>query len=106
MRQYNNCRFCKKSTLESSNDMVKYGTRHYAHFRCYLDAGKTLDQLSVWKVGLFPYFLLKEKGLLDHPQVKAAQQLIGPTPGNVFDQRNADKIDGYDRDDLGESPDY
>jgi hypothetical protein len=27
-------------------------------------------------------------------------------PVKVNDRRNADRIDGYDRDDLGESPDY
>lgn len=108
MGQFNTCRFCRRTSLDSGNDMVKYGTRAYAHFKCYLDAGKTLDPLSAWKVGLFPYFLLKERGLLDHPKVKEAQQLAveRPTPGNVFDQRTADRIDGYDRDDLGESPDY
>jgi hypothetical protein len=55
--------------------MVKYGTRHYAHFRCYLDAGKTLDDLAAWKVGLFPFFLLKDRGLLDHPKVKEVAHL-------------------------------
>jgi hypothetical protein len=77
MTQYNTCRFCKKSSLDSSEDMVKYSTRHYAHFKCYLDAGKTLDQLSAWKVAHFPYFLLKEHNLLDHPKVKAALAIEG-----------------------------
>jgi hypothetical protein len=56
----NTCRFCKKMLPE-----VKYGTRHYAHFDCYLDAGKPLDALSQWQIKKFPYFLLKERGLLD-----------------------------------------
>jgi hypothetical protein len=30
----------------------------------------------------------------------------GPGPGPKAEQRIADRIDGYDRDDLGESPDY
>lgn len=66
---YNTCRFCKKFETDSSR-LVKYGTRHYAHFKCYLDAGKTIDGLSVWQVGQFPYRLLKERGLLDHPAVE------------------------------------
>jgi hypothetical protein len=45
--------------------MVKYGVRHYAHFRCYLDAGKKLDDLHGWQVSQFPFALLKERGLLD-----------------------------------------
>lgn len=55
------CRFCGDW---KNQDMVKYGVRHYAHFRCYLDAGKTLDDLWPWQVGEFPHKLLKERGLL------------------------------------------
>jgi len=105
MGQYNTCRFCKKSSLDSGDDMVKYGTRAYAHFKCYLDAGKTLDPLHAWQVGQFPYMLLKERGLLEHPKVKEAEQ-VARDVRDVTDQRTADRIDGYDRDDLGESPDY
>lgn len=64
---HNHCRFCDSR----DQSMVKYGVRHYAHFRCYLDAGKKLDDLHPWQVRHFPYFLLKERGLLDHPKVKA-----------------------------------
>lgn len=64
-----NCRFCDDWRDQR---MVKYGARHYAHFKCYLDAGKTLDELPAWKVGEFPYRLLKERGLLDHPKVAEA----------------------------------
>ncbi len=45
--------------------MIKYGTRHYAHPVCYLDAGKELADLSAWQVGRFPYRLLQERGLID-----------------------------------------
>jgi hypothetical protein len=72
---FNTCRFCQKSSFDSGDDMVKYGVRHYAHFRCYLDAGKSLDDLAAWKVGQFPFFLLKDRGLLDHPKVKQAEKL-------------------------------
>jgi hypothetical protein len=55
-----NCRFCK----DHEDAPVKYGTRHYAHFNCYLDAGKRLEDLHGWQVNNFPYRLLKERGLL------------------------------------------
>ncbi len=58
---YNTCRFCKEF---SRDDLLKYGVRHYAHYKCYLDAGKSLDDLPDWKVSQFPFRLLKERGLL------------------------------------------
>jgi hypothetical protein len=66
------CQFCKES--DSQDNLVKYGVRHYAHFKCYLDAGKTLDTLHAWQVGKFPFFLLRDRGLLDEAEViKAAK---------------------------------
>ena len=56
------CRFCDKLTTQGS---VKYSTRHYAHFDCFLDSGHTLDELTAWQVGKFPYRLLKARGLLE-----------------------------------------
>jgi hypothetical protein len=64
---FNTCRFCD----DRDQSMVKYGTRHYAHFKCYLDAGKKLTDLHSWQARQFPYRLLKERGLLD-----VAQQVI------------------------------
>lgn len=58
---FNSCRFCN----DPDQSMVKYGVRHYAHFKCYLDAGKQLSDLPSWQRGKFPYRLLKERGLLD-----------------------------------------
>lgn len=58
---FNTCRFCDNR----NQSLVKYGTRHYAHFLCYLDAGKKLTDLHAWQVKQFPYRLLKERGLLD-----------------------------------------
>lgn len=66
------CRFCGQDTVNASDDMVKYGVRHYAHFRCYLDAGKTLDGLFPWQLGKFPFRLLKERGLLAHVEKRMA----------------------------------
>ena len=63
MAQFNTCRFCDNFM---SQDLVKYGARHYAHYDCYLDAGKSLFDLRAWQVAKFPYFLLKKRGLLNH----------------------------------------
>lgn len=44
--------------------MVKYGVRHYAHFSCYLEAGKKLSDLPAWKVAQFPNDVLAQFGLI------------------------------------------
>lgn len=67
---FNTCRFCD----DRNQSMVKYGPRHYAHFKCYLDAGKKIEDLSPWQIRLFPYFLLKERGLLAVAQKTAAEK--------------------------------
>ena len=59
------CRFCK-ATLLTHDPKVQYGTRHYAHHACYLDAGKSLDDLHPVEIRKFPWKLLKERGLLEH----------------------------------------
>ena len=61
---YCNCRFCKKPSVDGDG-MVKYSVRHHAHFKCYLDAGKSLRDLHDWQIIQFPHFLLKDRGLLD-----------------------------------------
>jgi hypothetical protein len=67
------CKFCQESA--SQDDLIKYGVRHYAHFKCYLDAGKTLDALHAWEIGKFPYALLRDRGLLEQAkQIQAAQE--------------------------------
>ena len=58
---FNTCRFCD----DRDQSMVKYGVRHHAHFKCYLDAGKKIEHLHAWQIKQFPYFLLKGRGLLD-----------------------------------------
>lgn len=63
---WNTCRFCDKTAHHDR--LIKYGTRHYAHPDCYLDAGKTLDALPIWQLRQFPYFLLKERELLETAQ--------------------------------------
>lgn len=65
------CRFCPRPVTEM-DDGVKYGVRHYAHFRCYLEAGKPLTDLHNWQIRLFPYRLLVERGL--GAEAKAAEE--------------------------------
>lgn len=64
------CRFC--DDWKDWDGLVKYGVRHYAHFKCYLDAGKKLADLHAWQVREFPYKLLKDRGLLG--EVAAANE--------------------------------
>lgn len=56
------CRFCHKDGHHYQ--MVKYGTRHYAHFACYLDSGKSLASLHKWQIEGFPFRLIQERGLM------------------------------------------
>ncbi len=63
------CRFCKEVSF-GRVEMVKYGVRHYACFKCYLEAGKSLDDLSDWQVGRFPYRLLEAHGQLDYAKAR------------------------------------
>lgn len=65
------CRFCKSWKRE--NDMIKYGVRHYAHFECYVDAGKHLRKLHGWQVRQFPKPLLERFGLLDEAKAVIAR---------------------------------
>jgi hypothetical protein len=60
------CRFCHEAGR--SDEMVKYGVRHYAHFACYIEAERPLSVLSTWQIGQFPFRLLKERGLLAEAQ--------------------------------------
>lgn len=57
------CRFCGESGPEYR--FLKYGVRHYAHFACYLDAGKSLSDLHKWQIEGFPFRLIQERGLMD-----------------------------------------
>jgi len=60
------CRYCKK--YGNSERMVKYGVRHYAHFSCFLDAGRKLTELHPWQVGKFPAILLRDRGLSEEAE--------------------------------------
>jgi hypothetical protein len=69
------CRFCK--SWRDPDKMVKYGVRHYAHFACYLDAGKPIEELSDWQIVAFPARLLKERGLLSIAEAAYAREQRG-----------------------------
>ena len=60
------CRFCEKW----KGPMVKYGTRHYAHPRCYLENGKRLADLHAWQIEEFPVKVLSDFGHLDIKTLK------------------------------------
>lgn len=64
MMALSTCRFCK----DWHGEMVKYGVRHYAHFDCYLKAGKKLEALHPWQIREFPYRVLKDHNLLDRAE--------------------------------------
>jgi hypothetical protein len=68
------CRFCKGW----HGEMVKYGVRHYAHHACYLDAGKTLEELHAWQIRDFPFRVLADRDLLNKAEklVKADHKAI------------------------------
>jgi hypothetical protein len=63
MSDYQTCRFCGKSGYDG---MVRYGVRHNAHFRCFLEAKGAAGyrKLHDWQMVDFPYRLLEEFGLI------------------------------------------
>jgi len=63
MTTFNTCRFCKDH-MRHNGDLIKYGTRHYAHPICYLESGKPLSNLSKHELGKLPYFEIKRRGLI------------------------------------------
>lgn len=69
---WRSCRFCKTSTF--TENLVKYGERHYAYPECFLESGHKLEELHAWQVRGFPHRVLKKFGLLDSAPVKRASQ--------------------------------
>ena len=69
----NTCRFCHKPEFGQNiaDKLIRYGKRHWAHHGCFLDAGKSLDDLSADVVGRFPFRVLKDRGLL-----KRAEEIV------------------------------
>jgi hypothetical protein len=53
------CRFCK----EHGTGLLKYGTRAYAHPRCYIEH-HALEGLKPWQVASLPFVLLQKHELL------------------------------------------
>ena len=83
------CRFCDNR----SEARLKYGTSHYAHFKCYLDAGKKLSDLHAWQVGEFPFRLLKERGLDQEAYAACAEVARASKPAQYFNV-TLDAFDG------------
>ena len=73
------CRFCGE--IVRSGASVKYAVRHYAHFHCYLDAGKNLEALHEWQIKRFPWKVLRNRNLLAR-----AEDLTEPEfdPENIY----------------------
>jgi hypothetical protein len=66
---FTTCRFCKE-TIRTHDPKVKYGTRHYAHHACYLDAGKSLDDLPAHQIAAFPWRLMHDRDLLAYAEAR------------------------------------
>lgn len=67
------CRFCGE--IVRADGGVKYAVRHYAHYACYLDAGKRLEGLHEWQIKRFPWKVLRNRNLLGK-----AEGLTEPDP--------------------------
>lgn len=64
------CRFCEKGEFDADG-MVKYAVRHYAHYRCFLEAGKPFSELYDWQKVEFPFRLLREFNLMAEAEAAA-----------------------------------
>lgn len=62
--QYNTCRVCKEYT---SDTLIKYGVRHYAHPECALKkwGAPFFDRLHAWQLQNFPAIPAIRAGLYD-----------------------------------------
>jgi hypothetical protein len=58
------CRICGQVSFRPDKEMIQPRRRHWYHFICYLDAGKSLNALSNKMLRRFPYQLLRERKLL------------------------------------------
>jgi hypothetical protein len=68
-----NCRFCNNWRDQG---MVKYGPRHYAHYRCYLEKGKSLADLHDWQIGEFPARILLEFNQVDRETMQFCDRML------------------------------
>lgn len=65
------CRFCGE--WKDQDQMVKYGVRHHAHYKCYLEAGKRFQGLADWQICEFPFRLLQAHGLMAEAEAAHAR---------------------------------
>lgn len=57
------CRLCGETSFSASDDMYRYGRRHYAHRACYIER-HGLAGLSKLQILAAPFLVLKRLGLL------------------------------------------
>lgn len=62
---WNTCRLCNQS--DASTNLVKYGTRHYAHARCALTrwGAAFFGRLSLFALEQFPAIAAAEAGVYE-----------------------------------------
>lgn len=71
---YQTCRFCGEGSYHASTSMVRYGIRHWAHWRCYIRR-RGITGLKRHQLEAAPYFALKDAGLVDDVMV-----ILGKAP--------------------------
>jgi hypothetical protein len=57
------CRFCHEHRPGRRGEFIQYAPRQYAHTKCYLAAGKSLDALAPEERAKFPRWLLRRYGI-------------------------------------------
>jgi hypothetical protein len=67
---YRECRFCRQSA--TTNQLVKYAVRSYAHARCLLTAKgeAAFDGLSNHSLEMFPALVANDFGLFDALRIR------------------------------------
>jgi hypothetical protein len=84
MTTFNHCRFCDDWR---DQNLLRYGPRHYAHPKCWLDH-KTLAELPWHQIEQMPFRLLKDRGLTD----KAQRLIEEKNSPKTARQKRLDKI--------------
>jgi hypothetical protein len=72
MQRYQTCRKCGELSFHPYDEMFRTGIRHWYHFRCYFETGKSIESLRPSEVGRIPYRLLKDLNLLTR-----AEEILG-----------------------------
>lgn len=64
---WHSCRLCGETSFRASEDMYRYGPRHYAHKACWIKR-RGIEGLTNSQLETAPYFILKDLGYL--PEVE------------------------------------